>query len=165
MSLAATWGDWESNLSSRLARLVYLDEAGTGSRKDEPITTVAAVIARIDRQMPNINAAVRNLRKALPNNRPEDFEFKADKMFSRFRKRGERSVYAPIMRGFLGIMRDNEVTICHCAVNRANFERVSQSGLSAKRFAFVCVRDFCCGMVAGARARRRCVVRCRSVTR
>lgn len=129
------WRDWESDLPKNLARLVYFDEAGTGG---EPVTTVAAVIIGIDDQMPRINAAVRKLRNSLTAYRFEEFEFKADRMFSHFRKFREESRYAPILRGFLQIMRDAEVSICHCAVNNIKYEHANPFGqLSAKRFAFV----------------------------
>ncbi len=47
-------------------RLIYFDEAGIGSIKAEPITTVAAVVVHGDREMPVVNAKVRAFRSRLP---------------------------------------------------------------------------------------------------
>jgi len=117
-------------------RLIYFDEAGTGSIAREPITTVAAVIVHGDREMPLINARSRELRNLLPEQSRNDFEFKADKMFRKIRKGGNESLYAKLATGFLEMMRELDLRIEALAIDRASF---NERGVVPQDFAFVSV--------------------------
>jgi hypothetical protein len=114
-------------------RIVYFDEAGTGS---EAILTVASVIVHADKQMPIINADVRELRERLDARKRRAFEFKADKMFAHYRKFGKDSLYGDLMREFLRVMKNNEIVIVPFAVNRAGFNANNVGSLSDLDFAF-----------------------------
>jgi hypothetical protein len=104
-------------------RLIYFDEAGTGSIEKEPITTVAAIVVHGDREMPIINAKVRAIRNQLPTNKQREFEFKADKMFGHVRKFGPDSIYGKTMLAFLHMMRELNLPIYARAIDRASFKK------------------------------------------
>lgn len=104
-------------------RLIYFDETGIGSEREEAITVVAAVIVHGDKQMPLINAEAKRIRDNLPVEKRSNFEFKANAMFSHFRKFKDESSYSKMMTDFLTMMRNFEVPIHYCAVNRAKLEQ------------------------------------------
>lgn len=123
----------EDRFKKNLVRLIYFDEAGTAST--QPINVVAAVIVHGDKQMPGINAEVRNLLKKMPVDVRPKFELKADRMFRHVRKFGDNSRYAEMMTGFLSIIRDFELPIEHCAMKRNPVER--KAGYKINDLAFI----------------------------
>jgi hypothetical protein len=119
-----------------LARVIYFDDGGTGSKVREPYTVASAVVARIDQDMPVINREVRQIRSRLPERQRAAFEFKADKMFKHFRKFGEKSIYGGMMREFLEMMARVHVEIFQTTAHRASFLKVTDGHMKPQDFAF-----------------------------
>jgi uncharacterized protein DUF3800 len=72
---------------TRIVRLVYFDEAGTGSITDEPLTVVAAVFVHGDDQWGPIEQRTdRIIAELVPEKDRENFEFHAKELFSGSKK-------------------------------------------------------------------------------
>jgi hypothetical protein len=71
----------EQGWPKKIVQLVYFDESGTGSIKEEATTVVAAVLVHGDDQAREINRESQALCSSLKGNRGARFEFKADKIF------------------------------------------------------------------------------------
>jgi len=102
-----------------LVRLVYIDETGIDSDK---IGVVAAVIVHGDKQLPLINREVRPIIAKCPGSDRPNFEFKANRLYSQYRKHGENSIYGEVMHDFLTVMSKFSLPIRYWAVDKPPLE-------------------------------------------
>lgn len=104
-------------------RLVYLDEAGTGSEWDEPLTVVAAVIINGDTQWLAIEKHLDEIVQSLvPEEHREIFEFHAKDLFhgtKRYREWGKAKRWE-ILDAFLDTFGLFEIPICAGVVLRSD---------------------------------------------
>ena len=63
---------WRSFLDARLARFVYLDEAGISSKKEEPWLVVAGVIVHGDHQLDKLYDALADVLKLVPEDHGDE---------------------------------------------------------------------------------------------
>lgn len=101
---------------SKLVRIIYSDEAGTNEEREAPVVVVAAVMIDGDNQWPLIEVAVRNiLERYLPENKRNNFEFKAARLYGQLSKGNN----AAILCSFLQVIETFQLPIPWGAVNRA----------------------------------------------
>jgi Protein of unknown function (DUF3800) len=68
-------------------RVVYSDESGMGSTKDEPITVIAALMMNMDEHWPNIEAELARIKSEIPSSLlHEEREIKGGRLYSAERK-------------------------------------------------------------------------------
>jgi hypothetical protein len=108
-------GVWRLEQGASVVRVVYSDESGTGSVKDEPITVVGAIMLNLDSQWEPVEADLAEL--------PSRREFKGKNLYKDLRKNRHAVEADEILRLFLSIPMNHHVPIFFGAVDRAAFAR------------------------------------------
>jgi Protein of unknown function (DUF3800) len=104
-------------------RVVYSDESGVGSEREEPFTVVAALMLNIDSQWhPVLRAIDEALREFLGRDQVANYEISGRVLYARI-KRGDPQA-SKLMAALMAIPRKNLVPIFYSAVDRAGFAAV-----------------------------------------
>jgi hypothetical protein len=123
-------------------RLVYIDEAGTGSERDEPITVVAAVIINGDSQWLAIEKHLDGIIQSLvPKESRQKFEFHAKDLFhgtKRYRDWGKAKRWE-ILDALLDTFRLFEIPIRSGVVLRSDVGKLlkPRQGISAQQWSHI----------------------------
>jgi hypothetical protein len=119
-------GDDKARLPKRrseIVRVVYSDETGLGSRKDEPITVATAILLNMDTQWDQLEAAIdASLSKAMPVERAKRYEIKGKKLFYDVGKK--RPLSEQLLIDLLLIAEQHKIPISFAAVDRAGYQEV-----------------------------------------
>jgi uncharacterized protein DUF3800 len=99
-----------------IVRVVYSDESGTGSIKEEPITVVAAVVINLDTQWEKVE---NDLNQIAPD---ENYEFKGARLFRDLKNGRKRDQADRLLKGILSVPAKNRLAIYQGAVDRKGFE-------------------------------------------
>ncbi len=130
-------------------RCVYLDEAGLGDERDEPITVVAAVLVHADQQWRPLEADILNIIETLvPLSSRRGFEFHAKELFSSSKSfPWKMAVRHAILAEFLGLFRKYQLPVLTGAALRAQIRQLLETqnkkvpqkmlDLAAHNFAFL----------------------------
>jgi hypothetical protein len=105
-------------------RIVFSDESGVGSKKNEPITVVTAIVLNMDRQWEPVSASLsavrREVRKKNKNLLEKGRALKGKLLYSAIRKglpEADR-----ILREVLQVIVDQKILVFYGAVDRATFD-------------------------------------------
>ena len=130
-------------------RCVYLDEAGLGDERDEPITVVAAVLVDADRQWRLLEADIQNIIETLvPQPSRRGFEFHAKELFSGSKSfPWSKAIRHAILAEFVALFQKHGLPILTGASLRAQIRQLLETGdkkiaqkhldLAAHNFAFL----------------------------
>lgn len=101
-------------------RVVYSDETGTGSEKEEPFTIVTAVMFNLDSQWIPVEQAIERLLKAyLPPAQLASFECHGNRLYYKMRRGGEGARKAEaILLGLHALAVKNKLQIFASGVDR-----------------------------------------------
>ena len=121
MSLAESYkGAFTGVLGDAIVRVVYSDETGTGSEKDEPNTVVTAILFNMDSQWVQVAADLDAISYTL--------EFKGRQLYRDLRSGRHEDVAANTLRKILAIPARHRFPIFYGAINRAEFRDVILTG-------------------------------------
>jgi hypothetical protein len=130
-------------------RCVYLDEAGLGDERDEPITVVAAVLVHADQQWRSLEADIQNIIETLvPLPSRRGFEFHAKELFSGSKSfPWKKSVRHAILAEFVALFQKHRLPILTGASLRVQIRQLLERqtkkvpqkllDLAAHNFAFL----------------------------
>jgi hypothetical protein len=113
-------------------RVVYSDESGVGSIKDEPFSLVTAIMVNMDSQWHPINDAIDGiLRGVMSPERAARYEIKGKRLFSEVQRNNADS--RKILAQILNVTAQHQVQIFYGAVDRRGYESViKQMRLASK---------------------------------
>jgi hypothetical protein len=119
-------GSWLGVLDTgeylNVVRVVYSDEAGLGSEREEPHTVITALMLNIDVQWHPVLAMIeKSIRCFVGRGNISNFELKGHILYRKIRK-GDRKA-ARLMRDLMAIPSQFLIPVFHSAVNRAGFSR------------------------------------------
>jgi hypothetical protein len=106
-----------------IVRMLFLDEAGVGNPKDEPLLVVAGIIVNADKQWKAIQRRLRELKdRFMPPEAPEGYSFHATELFSGgkyfTRERYSRSERWSILETILSIPSEFNLPVVHAYLER-----------------------------------------------
>ncbi|MBV8800075.1 MAG: DUF3800 domain-containing protein [Alphaproteobacteria bacterium] len=104
-------------------RMLFLDEAGTGNPRDEPLLVVAGIIVNADKQWKAVQRRLRDLRdRFMPPEAPEWYSFHATELFSGgkyfTRERYSRSERWAILDAILSVPAEFNLPVVHAYLER-----------------------------------------------
>jgi hypothetical protein len=103
-----------------VVRVIYSDESGIGSEKDEPITVVAGLMLNIDSQWhPVLESIEQSLRETLGKEDISTYEIKAKNLYHQIR-RGDPTAKA-LMAALMKIPQQHLVPVFYGAIDRAGY--------------------------------------------
>jgi hypothetical protein len=106
-------------------RVVYSDESGTGSERDEPVTVVAGVMLNADHQWhPTLQSIESALRSALGRDETSNFEIRGRNLYHQVR-RGDEKAHT-LLSELLLIPKQQRLPIFYGAVDRAGYKLFMQ---------------------------------------
>ncbi|MBV8775427.1 MAG: DUF3800 domain-containing protein [Deltaproteobacteria bacterium] len=128
------------NLNKRIAgkivRCIYLDDAGFGDEKHEPIAVVAAVLVNADTQWKPIERDIDSIiERFVPEDSREGFEFHAKELFSsskRTRSWGQPLRHA-VLEEFVKLFDKYKLPILPGAANRSEVRKMAAISVSRGR--------------------------------
>jgi hypothetical protein len=130
-------------------RCVYLDEAGLGDERDEPITVVAAVLVHADQQWRPLEADIQKIiERLVPLPSRQGFEFHAKELFSGSKSfPWSKAVRHAILAEFAALFQKHRLPILTGASVRAQIRQLLETknkkvlqkhlDLAAHNFAFL----------------------------
>jgi hypothetical protein len=123
---------WAVASREKILRCVYLDDAGFGTEKNEPIAVVAAVLVKADQQWKSIERDVNDIIQPLvPEQDRANFEFHA-RSYSRQVKRqstGKKSYGHEVLHEFFRPIRQS--IACQSYLGRSNARRLESNSTPA----------------------------------
>jgi Protein of unknown function (DUF3800) len=120
---AGSWlGVLDTGEHLNVVRVVYSDETGLGSEREEPHTVITALMLNIDVQWHPVFATIeKSIRRFVGRGNISNFELKGRLLYRKIRK-GDRKA-ARLMRDLMEIPGQFLIPVFHSAVNRAGFSR------------------------------------------
>ena len=116
MSLAILLGPERKTV----VRVVYSDESGIGSEKDEPITVVAGLMLNIDSQWhPVLESIERSLRETLGKEDISTYEIKAKTLYYQIRRSDPTAT--ALMTALMKIPQQHLIPVFYGAIDRAGY--------------------------------------------
>jgi hypothetical protein len=111
-------------VGNKTVRVVYSDESGVGSKKDEPITVVTAVLMNMDKCWPAVESELRKIATETPKNLLyEERELKGSLLYS---AAGKNIPEAPkareILARVLAITINESIPVFYGAVDRVGYD-------------------------------------------
>jgi hypothetical protein len=103
-----------------IVRVVYSDESGVGSERDEPLTVVAGLMLNIDSQWHPVLASVeKTLREILGREEISTYEIRARNLYHQIRR--DEPTAKALMSALMKIPDQHRVPIFYGAVDRAGY--------------------------------------------
>jgi hypothetical protein len=120
-------------VGNTVVRVVYSDESGVGSIKEEPLTVVTAIVLNADNQWEPVEAALRLAEVGMPPKLLHKRQMKGSVLYSAVRKGVPAA--SNVLKGILSIPAREGIGIFYGAVDRAGIRSLHSASKSGSPLA------------------------------